>query len=242
MPSSAQQMIPILSAASLAFPDIELALEEPNGLLAAGGDLSVPRLIAAYQQGIFPWFAEGDPLLWWSPDPRAVFWPKRIHVSRSLRKFLKQNPYQYSINRNFSAVIENCAEVHRAQSGTWITDDMKTAYSRLHQAGHAHSIEVWQHERLVGGLYGVLVGDIFCGESMFHRETNASKCALLALAHHLVPHGLQLIDCQMPTEHLLSLGAEAFPRQRFREYLRRAKESKISTLAFTPQSIEMWHF
>ena len=235
-------MIPILSLASVAFPDVEQALTEPNGLLAAGGDLSVARLIAAYQHGIFPWFTQGDPILWWSPHPRAVFWPSELHISRSLRKFIKKTPYRYTINTEFPAVIERCATAHAAQSGTWITPAMQEAYVRLHQAGYAHSIEVWQHNELVGGLYGVQVGSVFCGESMFHRADNASKCALLALAHHLIPYGLTLIDCQMPNPHLMRLGAQPCSRQEFQQHLQSGKRTSLPASAFLPQPIDLWHF
>lgn len=197
------------------FPDPEMALQEPNGLLAVGGDLSPERLLKAYQQGIFPWFGEGDPILWWSPDPRAVILPSQLHISRSLRKFLRRCDYHCTFNFAFDEVISNCAEQRAYAEGTWITEDMQVAYSHLHALGHAHSVEVWQGPNLVGGLYGMLMGQVFCGESMFHRADNASKIALLALRDHLLPHGLRLIDCQVPNAHLMSLGAVEMPRHSF---------------------------
>lgn len=231
-------MIPYLSAESLSFPPLTNALQEPDGLLAVGGDLSSERLLLAYQQGIFPWYTEPDPILWWSPSIRAVFWPKRIHRSRSLHKFLNKAPYSYSFNHAFQQVIQACATTHQQRSGTWITAPMVQAYLNLHHLGYAHSVEVWQQDKLVGGLYGVLVGQVFCGESMFHHADHASKCALLALAQHLIPAGLQLIDCQLPNPHLMRLGAEAIPRVMFSQYLTRYKEKAISSQALKEQFID----
>ncbi|RUO33298.1 leucyl/phenylalanyl-tRNA--protein transferase [Aliidiomarina soli] len=212
---------------SYEFPDPQQALHEPNGLLAVGGDLSVPRLVEAYRQGIFPWFSDGDPLLWWSPDPRAVIDPQQLHIGRSLRKAIRKSHLHCTINHAFEEVISACSEQRAEREGTWITDDMYEAYCDLHQAGHAHSVEVWDKERLVGGLYGVLNGSIFCGESMFHKVTNASKIALVALCHHLQPAGLKLIDCQMPTPHLESLGATSLSRSEFLKHLKRFGEAQI---------------
>jgi len=232
-------MIPYYSAENFSFPPLETALQEPDGLLAAGGLLSTEQLLLAYQSGIFPWYSEGDPIMWWSPSIRAVFWPKRIHTSRSLAKFLRRSPYTYSFNRAFPEVIESCARVHEQTTGTWITPQMIHGYSQLHYQGHAHSVEVWQNEKLVGGLYGILVGQVFCGESMFHRADHASKCALLALAQHLTPLGLQLIDCQLPNPHLMRLGAEEMPRGDFIQQLARFKQHTIASYALKPQFIEL---
>ena len=230
-------MIPVLAPEVLDFPAVSSALAEPNGLLAIGGDLSPARLAAAYAQGIFPWFSDGDPILWWSPDPRAVIFVDRLHISRSLRKFARQRPYTYSINKSFAQVMRGCIEQRQHTDGTWITEEMFAAYCQLHQQGIAHSIEVWQGDTLVGGLYGILQGHMFCGESMFHRADNASKLALLALVRHLEVAGLRLIDCQIPNPHLSSLGAETIPRARFIDYLNDAKQAKISQHLLIPQSI-----
>lgn len=230
-------MIPLLNPASFEFPEVASALTEPNGLLAAGGDLSPQRLLQAYAQGIFPWFSEGDPILWWSPDPRGVILVDRLHISRSLRKFSKRCNYTYSINQAFEEVISGCIEQRADVEGTWITDDMYEAYCNLHDQGAAHSIEVWQSGRLVGGLYGIAQGRIFCGESMFHRADNASKLALAALVNHLKPAGLQLIDCQMPTPHLITLGAETMSRSRFIDYIKQHQGAKMHPDYLIPQPI-----
>jgi leucyl/phenylalanyl-tRNA--protein transferase len=208
-------MIPWLprGRADIAFPPVETALHEPNGLLAAGGDLSPERLLSAYRQGIFPWYSEGQPILWWSPDPRAVLFPERLHISRSLRKALRRSPYAITVDQDFAAVIQGCREVPRKQGpGTWIVSEMLQAYCRLHDRGHAHSIECWQGGRLVGGLYGVALGQVFFGESMFSLAPDASKIAFV----HLARSGkYRLIDCQQPSEHLSRLGAECIPRREF---------------------------
>lgn len=203
----------------LAFPVPELA--EPDGLLAVGGDLSAERLLLAYRNGIFPWYEEGQPLLWWSPDPRLVLFPERLRVSHSMRQVINAGRFTSTINRDFRAVVTACGSVPRpGQRGTWITPGMLKAYCRLHEAGHAHSVETWREGQLAGGLYGVAVGRCFCGESMFARESNASKFALVALVRHLRERGFDLIDCQIPTPHLLSLGAEEMPRAEFLQRLR----------------------
>lgn len=202
------------------FPPAELALEEPNGLLAFGGDLSVERLLCAYESGIFPWFSEGEPLLWWSPDPRGVLFIAEYHCSKSFKKFLKKHPFQVTMDKAFEEVICACAHTPRGERGTWITQDMQQAYARLHQAGFAHSIEVWEGNELVGGLYGIGIGQVFCGESMFHTRTNASKLAFHALVRYMQAHHCKLIDCQMQTEHLSSLGAKSLGRTRFLHHLK----------------------
>jgi leucyl/phenylalanyl-tRNA--protein transferase len=197
------------------FPPVEEALDEPNGLLAAGGDLSPERLLDAYARGIFPWFNDEDPVLWWSPDPRMVLFPRDLHVSRSLRRVIRSGQFPVTLDRDFTAVVEGCAGPRANQDGTWITDDMMRAYSRLAELGHAHSVEVWQGDELVGGLYGVAMGRVFYGESMFSRASNASKVALAFLARQLERWQFVLIDCQMATDHLASLGAREIPRADF---------------------------
>ena len=213
-------MLTWLKRDTLTFPPLTKAMREPNGLLAAGGDLSADRLVQAYRHGCFPWFSEGQPILWWSPDPRTVLFPEELHVSRSLAKLLRQQRYQVSFDRDFEAVIQACAAPRRDADGTWITDDMQNAYTELHARGHAHSVEVWDNGELVGGLYGLAMGQLFFGESMFSRADNASKFGFITLARHLQAWGFVLIDCQMPTPHLESLGARSIPRQQFADYLR----------------------
>lgn len=198
-----------------AFPDPSEALREPDGLLAVGGDLSTGRLINAYRNGIFPWYGEGDPILWWSPDPRTVLIPKRLHRSRSLRKLLKQRRFAVTMDRDFPAVIRACAGPRLSGDGTWLLPEMIDAYCALHVHGIAHSVEAWQQGRLVGGLYGVAIGGVFFGESMFSRTDNASKIALVHLCEHLIDLGVELIDCQVLTEHMQRMGAESMPRERF---------------------------
>ncbi|MBC6904912.1 leucyl/phenylalanyl-tRNA--protein transferase [Saccharophagus sp. K07] len=204
---------------SLEFPPSSLALDEPNGLLAFGGDLSPQRLLTAYQLGIFPWFNPGQPILWWTPDPRTVFYPEQVHCSRSMRKFIRRSTWQVSIDRNFRSVIEACSQERANSSGTWITPEMLEAYNRLHNLGYAHSVEVWQGNDLVGGLYGVALGRVFFGESMFSRETNGSKMALLHLARFLVNNDFLLFDAQVASSHLFTLGATCISRDMFEEVL-----------------------
>lgn len=214
-------MLTWLQRDDLSFPPLEKAMREPNGLLAAGGDLSPERLLAAYRHGCFPWYQEGQPLLWWSPDPRTVLFPEELHVSRSLRKTLRQETFTVTFDRAFQAVIEGCAGPRRYADGTWITTPMQNAYLALHRLGVAHSVEVWQDGRLVGGLYGLAMGRLFFGESMFSRATDASKVGFVALVERLRDWGFKLIDCQMPTQHLASFGARAIPREAFAEALSR---------------------
>jgi leucyl/phenylalanyl-tRNA---protein transferase len=201
------------------FPPASQALDDPPGLLVAGGDLSPERLLAAYAQGIFPWYSAGEPVLWWSPDPREVLLPAEFHVSRSLRRCLHGGEFTVTENRDFSAVIASCAN-RGPDTGTWITAEMRAAYQELHRRGAASSIEVWQANELVGGLYGVRSGPVFCGESMFSRRDNASKVALHWLAQRCPERGIALIDCQMPTAHLRSLGSRPLPRSQFLALLR----------------------
>ena len=211
-------MIPWLTNAHR-FPPVETALVEPNGLLAAGGDLSAERLLAAYRQGIFPWYAPGEPLLWWSPDPRMVLFPAELKVSRSLARTLKNADYQVRLDSAFDQVIAACAAPREEGGGTWISDEMQAAYLRLHDLGYAHSVETWSMEGgnsiLAGGLYGVAIGRVFYGESMFSRRTDASKIALAHLCRLLEQRGFAVIDCQMNTSHLASLGAREIPRREF---------------------------
>jgi leucyl/phenylalanyl-tRNA---protein transferase len=204
------------------FPPVEQALVEPNGLLAAGGDLSPARLLDAYARGIFPWFNDEDPVLWWSPDPRMVLLPRELHLSRSLRRTIRSQEFTVTFDRAFQGVMEGCAGPRDKQDGTWITADMMRAYTRMAELGHAHSVEAWADGELAGGLYGVAVGRIFYGESMFTRRSNASKVAVAWLARQLDRWQFELIDCQMSTEHLASLGAREVPRADFLRRLERA--------------------
>ena len=207
-------MIPWLGRAH-DFPPLEHALDQPNGLLAAGGDLSAGRLLAAYRRGIFPWFSEGEPILWWSPDPRMVLYPGEVRVSRSLRKALRRDDYEVRVDSAFAAVMRACAQPRARQGGTWIVPSMIAAYAELHARGYAHSVETWRDGELIGGLYGVAIGRAFFGESMFARATDASKIALVHLARQLERWRFGMIDCQMRTAHLATLGAREIPRARF---------------------------
>lgn len=197
------------------FPDVERALREPDGLLAIGGDLSPTRLLRAYRRGIFPWYSEDQPILWWSPDPRSVLYPERLHISHSLRKTLQRETYTVTADRAFRRVIESCAAPRTDGLGTWLSADMIQAFCRLHALGHAHSIESWYQGELVGGLYGLAMGRVFFGESMFYRRSDASKVAFAQLVSQLRRWGYALIDCQVASEHLTSLGAVNIPRRRF---------------------------
>jgi leucyl/phenylalanyl-tRNA--protein transferase len=213
------------------FPPLEQALEEPAGLLAAGGDLSPQRLLAAYRRGIFPWYSPGQPVLWWSPDPRAVLFPDEFHCSRSLAKRLRRGGLEASLDRDFAAVIDGCAAPRAASPGTWITAEMRAAYLLLYRLGTAHSIEISHGGVLIGGLYGVRLGGVFFGESMFSRERDASKAALAHLVAVCQRNGLAVIDCQLPSRHLLSLGARTIPRSQFQALLREHVDSAAVPLA-----------
>lgn len=202
-----------------AFPPVTEALQEPAGLLAAGGDLSPERLQAAYARGIFPWYSEGEPVLWWSPEPREVLLPARFHRSRSLERTLRRGVFRITVNTAFGAVIEACAAARAAGGGTWITPAMRAAYRELHALGIAHSVEAWAGDELAGGLYGVRTGRVFSGESMFSRRDDASKAALAWLVAECPAAGIELIDCQMPSAHLRSLGSGPMPRAQFLEFL-----------------------
>jgi leucyl/phenylalanyl-tRNA--protein transferase len=222
-PTSAKSnMIPLLRSVNT-FPPVEQALRAPNGLLAAGGDLSAPRLLEAYRQGIFPWFSAGEPILWWSPDPRMVLFPEEFKVSDSLRKTLHRGRYEVrtdsapstGLRTGFEQVMRACAAPRDGANGTWIHEDMIDAYCELHRQGFAHSVETWMDGELVGGLYGMALGRMFYGESMFSRRTDASKIALAHLSAQLARWNFGMIDCQMNTPHLASLGAREIPRKEF---------------------------
>ena len=203
------------------FPEIENA--SPEGLLAMGGDLSAERLLLAYKSGIFPWFESGEPILWWSPDPRMVLFPERLKISKSLGRTIRKQKFKVTVNQRFEQVIKECATIKRkGQKGTWIGPDMIESYTQLHQLGHAHSVEVWQDNELVGGLYGIDLPDfrIFCGESMFSKVSDASKVGFVFWVYTLLKRKYRLIDCQLHTDHLASLGAVEIPREAFLSYLR----------------------
>ncbi len=208
----------------LVFPPVELA--EPDGLLAAGGDLSTERLLLAYRSGIFPWY-EGEHILWWCPDPRFVLFPDRLKVSRSMKQVIKKNTFRFTINNAFPDVISACQKISRRdQNGTWITEEVRRSYTELHHKGYAHSAEAWMGEELVGGLYGIRMGNIFFGESMFSNTSNASKFAFISYVEQLKKENVQLIDCQVYTEHLESLGAEMISRREFTELLNQNLEAR----------------
>ena len=198
-----------------AFPDVDGALAEPDGLLAAGGDLSAERLLVAYRRGIFPWYEEGQPILWWSPNPRCILRPESFHVAKRLRRQIRRSPLTVSFNSAFPEVIRACAGDRASQKGTWITPQMLSAYERLHDEGWAHSIEVMDGNELVGGVYGLCIGRVFFGESMFSAQANTSKIALFALTKHMLANSMPLIDCQVESPHLLTLGASMMPRAEF---------------------------
>lgn len=207
-------MIPWL-AGEPAFPPVEAALDDPPGLLAAGGALNPEWLLAAYRRGIFPWYSDGQPLLWWSPDPRLVLYPSEIRISRSLGKVLRRGRFEIRLDTAFAEVLAACAGPRQGVAGTWITPEMQRAYLRMHELGYAHSVEAWDGEHLVGGLYGMAIGRVFFGESMFSRATDASKACLAHLARYLESLKFAVIDCQMTTAHLVSLGAREIPRAEF---------------------------
>ena len=197
------------------FPDVSRALQEPNGLLAVGGCLSPRRLLNAYRQGVFPWFGQGEPILWWSPDPRLVLSPEQLHVSRSLRKTLNGGAFAFSFDRCFERVVDACAAPRAYAKETWISPAVKQAFCQLHALGHAHSFEAWKDGELAGGLYGLALGRVFFGESMFHTQSDASKAAFAYAAGRLAAWGYRLVDCQVHTAHLASLGAVEIPRAEF---------------------------
>lgn len=220
-------MLPWLPPDKLAFPDTSTALNDPNGLLAAGGDLSPERLIAAYRLGIFPWFSEDQPILWWCPNPRCVVIPQEVHVSRSLRKHIRKHELSLSFDQDFDRVIRHCARLE-SEEGTWITEEMYEAYISLFEQGIAHSVELWESDTLVGGLYGLSMGRCFFGESMFSLRPNASKVAFAALCRQLERWQFPLIDCQIENPHLISLGAKSIPRQEFLSILKNNVDSEAA--------------
>jgi len=223
------------------FPPPANAQTEPNGLLAAGGDLSVRWLLSAYRAGIFPWFSEGDPIMWWCPDPRLVLPTNQVHQSRRLRRSMSQGRFGFCVDRSFEQVVSACAAPRSGQPGTWITKQMMAAYLDLHRRGHAHSLEVYRQGTLVGGIYGVAIGSLFFGESMFHRCSNASKLALVWLCQLLAFNGFDLLDCQIESAHLLSMGAQSIPRGHFLEQIRRycSKSSAIGDWHSPPLPVEL---
>ena len=214
------------------FPPSSAALKEPNGLLAVGGCLSTKRLLNAYRHGVFPWYNPGDPILWWSPNPRLVLFPDKLSVSRSLKKTLRKKTFTFSFDKAFDAVVDNCAGIRKEGSGTWITSEIKRAFKQLHRLGHAHSIETWSDGELVGGLYGIAVGRVFFGESMFHKKTDASKVAFVTLVELLSRWNYRLIDCQVQTAHLESLGAQLIDRDEFEFLLDRFCDDPPSPCAW----------
>ena len=216
------------------FPPLGLALPEPNGLLAAGGDLSPQRILAAYRRGIFPWFMPGEPILWWSPSPRMVLYPDELLVPKSLQKVLRNRPYRITFDTAFSAVMQGCAAPRGTESGTWISDEMLAAYTALHEAGFAHSFECWMDDELVGGLYGMAIGRMFYGESMFARRADASKIAFVHAVQWLQAQGYQMIDCQMYTDHLARFGAREITRDEF--------IAKLETLLDEPHRLGPWQY
>lgn len=220
MSSNTNEILSLLDPEAIDFPDTSNALQDPNGLLAVGGDLTPEWLLAAYRRGIFPWFSDDQPILWWSPSPRCIVRPAQTGFSRSLKKVIRQGRYQVTFDQAFEQVLEGCAAPRAEESGTWITDDMHDAYLAMHTLGHAHSVETWQDGNLVGGLYGLAIGRVFFGESMFHRATDASKVAFAHLVRQLDRWGCRLIDCQVSNPHLTSLGAVEVSREAFERLLR----------------------
>ena len=227
-------LVPRLDRDNLWFPAVEQALDEPNGLLAFGGDLRPERILAAYRRGIFPWYQDDQPILWWSPDPRAVLFPEQIHISRSMRKILQSDVFTVRMDTDFAGVMRGCAEITDRRDGTWITSAMRNAYCKLHEMGYAHSIEVWRQDKegrednLVGGLYGIALGAVFFGESMFSREKNASKVALIRLCQQLQRWGFAVIDCQVSNSHLHSMGACMIARSAFVKLLEQHAERALA--------------
>jgi leucyl/phenylalanyl-tRNA--protein transferase len=233
--------VPWLDAQKMTFPDIEQALEDPGGLLAAGGDLSVERLLLAYRSGIFPWYSEDQPILWWSPAPRGVLYPHDLKISRSLTKVLKRQTFSVHVNRDFPAVIKACSEARSYADSTWITTEMQAAYIRLHEHGYAHSIECYQGDKLAGGLYGLGLGNLFFGESMFHVVTDASKVAFAHLTRLMLSFDCPLIDCQLDNSHLQTLGVCEIPRQKFRSVIEKhAQPSYQIDWTQVPSALPAW--
>lgn len=231
------QTLYFLNESSLAFPDLSFALSEPNGLLALGGDLTPERLVEAYANGIFPWYSDDEPIMWWSPNPRAIIPTDEIYINKTLRKFLKKSSYKVTVNKAFNDVIAYCADAPFRTEETWIVDDMMKAYRQLHQLGHAHSIEVWQDDKLVGGLYGVAINGFFSGESMFYKASNASKIALISLAQLLKDQGLTFIDCQINNPFLESMGAIEISRDEFVRLKQKAINTMVPDNVWLPRQL-----
>lgn len=231
--------LPELSAHDVSFPALHRALVKPDGLLAMGGDLSVPRLVSAYSNAVFPWFDEGEPLLWWSPSIRAAFAPDSLMLNRTLRKQIQRHQLSFSLNTAFSQVVAQCAAPRPRQPSTWILPEMQQAYLQLHLQGYAHSIEVWQQDTLVGGLYGVLVGSLFCGESMFNRLPDTAKLALVVLQQHLQQVAAGWIDCQLPNPFLMQLGAKEIPRSDYVQLLLHYRQQLTPASHWQARSIRL---
>ena len=231
-------MLPWLPDHSVSFPPVSHALHHPQGLLAAGGSLTPDWLLAAYRRGIFPWYSDDQPILWWSPDPRTVLFPDELRITRSLSKRVRNGGFEVTFDRDFAAVLQACAAPRQGQPGTWVTEEMQAAYITLHRLGYARSVEVWQQSELVGGLYGVALGPVFFGESMFSRSSDASKVALVHLVNAMRSGGGRLIDCQMQTPHLTNLGAREIARPDFIGYL----EAYLATPGATqnPYPLSCW--
>ncbi|XQW86861.1 leucyl/phenylalanyl-tRNA--protein transferase [Thalassotalea piscium] len=233
------QTLPWLSQDSLEFPPYNSALSDPNGLLAVGGDLSSQRIIKAYSLGIFPWYNDGEPILWWCPTPRAIIPTQKLVINKTTRKFLRKTHYTVSLNCAFEEVIEYCADAPFRKEGTWITEEMKQAYINLHQLGYAHSIEIWHDDQLIGGLYGVAINGYFSGESMFYIKDNASKLALITLNHLLSVVGVNIIDCQIKNPFLTAMGCIEVSRELFMTLKADAKAIDIPTNFWQPRSIDV---
>ena len=229
--------LPELTEDKNKFPDPKYALDDPDGLLAMGGDLSPLRIINAYRNGIFPWFSDGQPILWWSPSQRAVINPGFCHISKSMKKSLRKQRFTVTVNLAFIEVIQQCAKPRKQQAETWITNTMIDAYIELHEKGFAHSIEVWEKDKLVGGLYGVCVGTVFCGESMFSHVKNSSKTAFIALNQHLQRFQATLIDCQMYTDHLASLGVKEVSKEQFIKHVQLVRDKQLKKGCWNKQPI-----
>ena len=216
----------VLDSKTPEFPDPNTALDDPDGLLAVGGNLQPDTLLSAYNKGVFPWYNEDDPLLWWSPSIRCVIDPLKVHISKSLHKQLRKNDYRVTFNQSFAQVISACAQRDN-KTDTWINEDMIIAYTYLNNLGKAHSVEIWQNDLLIGGAYGVAIGAVFCGESMFSRQTNASKIALVHLCNHLATLGFKLLDCQLVNDHLMTMGAVSLSRRVFLKKLNHLRDYEI---------------
>lgn len=232
--------LPQLSNDCFLFPEVETALTDPDGLLAMGGDLKPERIIEAYRHGIFPWFSDGDPLLWWSPSERATITTSNVHISKSMKRLINKKTMSITLNHSFTDVINACAQPRASQQETWITTEMIDAYIQLHHLGYAHSVEVWLDGQLVGGLYGICIGQLFCGESMFSQIDNSSKMAFIALNQHFAAFGGKVIDCQMLTSHLQSLGVTATSRGDFMENLNNHKQQSIKKGCWNKQPLNIY--